>query len=73
MRAIPFLYFKGNCESALRFYQTCGLGEIVELRRIEGTPLRNAMARPGIRKCCFPASKVPDSVSAHPTVPIQSR
>ena len=39
MRATPFLYFKGNCESALQFYQACGLGEIVELRRIEGTPL----------------------------------
>jgi PhnB protein len=39
MRATPFLYFKGDCESALQFYQSCGLGEIVELRRIEGTPL----------------------------------
>ena len=39
MRATPFLYFKGECESALQFYEACGLGEIVELRRIEGTPL----------------------------------
>jgi PhnB protein len=39
MRATPFLYFKGNCESALQFYQACGLGKIVELRRIAGTPL----------------------------------
>lgn len=39
MRATPFLYFKGDCESALQFYQACGLGKIVELRRIEGTPL----------------------------------
>jgi PhnB protein len=39
MRATPFLYFKGECESALQFYKACGLGEIVELRRIEGTPL----------------------------------
>ena len=39
MRAIPFLYFKGDCESALQFYQACGLGKIVELRRMEGTPL----------------------------------
>lgn len=39
MHATPFLYFKGDCESALQFYQACGLGEIVELRRIEGTPL----------------------------------
>jgi PhnB protein len=39
MRATPFLYFKGSCESALQFYEACGLGKIVELRRIEGTPL----------------------------------
>ena len=39
MRATPFLYFKGECESALQFYEACGLGEIVELRRIEGTPV----------------------------------
>ena len=39
MRVTPFLYFKGDCESALQFYQLCGLGKIVELRRIEGTPL----------------------------------
>ena len=28
MRATPFLYFKGDCESALQFYQACGLGKI---------------------------------------------
>src|SRR6202795_1077383 len=39
MRATPFLYFKGDCESALQFYQASGLGKIVELRRMEGTPL----------------------------------
>src|SRR3954453_9261630 len=39
MQATPFLYFKGNCESALQFYEACGLGKIVELRRSEGTPL----------------------------------
>jgi PhnB protein len=39
MRATPALYFKGNCENALLFYQTCGLGKIEELRRYEGTPL----------------------------------
>ena len=39
MRITPHLYFKGECESALRFYQSCGLGEIKELRRYEGTPM----------------------------------
>jgi PhnB protein len=39
MRTTPYLYFKGNCESALKFYEACGLGTIREIRRIEGTPL----------------------------------
>ncbi|MGA7121617.1 MAG: VOC family protein [Polyangiaceae bacterium] len=39
MRMTPYLYFKGQCESALRFYEACGLGQIRELRRYEGTPL----------------------------------
>ena len=39
MRATPFLYFKGTCEEALLFYEACGLGKIVELRRMTGTPL----------------------------------
>src|SRR5437868_79307 len=39
MRFTPYLYFKGDCENALRFYETCGLGEITELRRYDGTPL----------------------------------
>ena len=39
MQATVFLYFKGDCETALRFYEKCGLGKIVELRRIAGTPI----------------------------------
>jgi len=39
MRATPYLYFTGSCESALKFYEACGLGTIKELRRYEGTPL----------------------------------
>ena len=39
MRAAPCLYFKGDCERALRFYEACGLGEIKELRRFAGTPM----------------------------------
>ena len=44
MNVTPYLYFKGDCEEALRFYSRCGLGEIRELRRYEGTP---AAARAG--------------------------
>jgi PhnB protein len=39
MRFTPHLYFKGNCESALQFYEACGLGKIQELRRFAGTPM----------------------------------
>jgi PhnB protein len=39
MQFTPCLYFKGDCESALRFYEACGLGEIKELRRFAGTPM----------------------------------
>ena len=39
MRFTPYLYFKGDCEAALRFYEARGLGSIQELRRYEGTPM----------------------------------
>jgi PhnB protein len=39
MQVTPYLYFKGDCERALRFYETCGLGRVRELRRYEGTPM----------------------------------
>ena len=71
MQATPYLYFKGNCEAALRFYEQCGLGQLRELRRIAGTPLEqrhgaawrdrvlhSVFEGPGIRLC---ASDGPDS------------
>jgi PhnB protein len=71
MQATPYLYFKGECESALEFYEACGLGKIQELRRYEGTPmeerdgpawrekvLHSVFAGPGLRLC---ASDGPDS------------
>ena len=39
MHMTPYLYFKGTCEAALKFYESCGLGKIQELRRFEGTPM----------------------------------
>lgn len=39
MTLIPHLYFKGDCEEALRFYAQIGLGAIRVLRRYEGTPV----------------------------------
>lgn len=39
MRCTPYLYFKGNCEAALRFYASLGLGEMHEVMRYAGTPM----------------------------------
>ena len=39
MQVSPYLYFRGACEQALRFYEARGLGAIRVLRRYEGTPL----------------------------------
>jgi len=39
MQVSPYLYFRGACEQALRFYEASGLGAIRVLRRYEGTPL----------------------------------
>ncbi len=39
MLITPYLYFKGTCENALKFYEACGLGKIHEIRRFEGTPM----------------------------------
>src|SRR5882762_2675339 len=39
MQITPSLYFKGDCENALKFYEACGLGKIESLRRYDGTPL----------------------------------
>ncbi len=63
-RTTPYLYFKGDCEAALRFYETVGLGTIRELRRYEGTPiaerdggawrdkvLHSVFEGPGLRLC----------------------
>jgi len=39
VRFTPYLYFRGACEEALRFYEACGLGTIKLIRRYEGTPM----------------------------------
>jgi PhnB protein len=39
MQVTPYLYFKGACEAALTFYAACGLGEIRDLRRYQGSPM----------------------------------
>jgi len=39
MRFTPYLYFKGDCEAALKHYAACGLGQIQHLRRYANTPM----------------------------------
>ena len=78
MQFTPCLYFRGDCESALNFYENCGLGKIQEIRRYEGTPmteragaawrekvLHSVFEGPGLRLC---ASDGPDSepMNGHP-------
>lgn len=38
MQTTPYLYFQGQCEAALQFYAACGLGEMSEVMRYEGSP-----------------------------------
>ena len=35
----PYLYFKGHCEAAFKFYEQCLGGQLGELFRYGGTPL----------------------------------
>jgi PhnB protein len=71
MRFTPYLYFRGACEEALRFYEKCGLGTIRVLRRYGETPmaerdggawrdkvLHSEFEGPALRLC---ASDGPDS------------
>lgn len=39
MRCTPHLYFGGDCEDALRHYEACGLGRLLDLQRYAGTPM----------------------------------
>lgn len=39
MQIEPYLFFDGNCETALQFYSQCLGGSIVALHRYEGSPM----------------------------------
>lgn len=47
MQLSTYLFFRDGCEPALRFYERCGLGHIVELLRhgADGLPLGNEAMR----------------------------
>lgn len=41
MKLTPYLSFNGNCEKALNFYSEIFNGQIVELKRFEGSPIES--------------------------------
>jgi len=43
MQLEPYLFFDGNCETALAFYQQCLGGQIVALHRFEGSPMAHQL------------------------------
>ena len=73
MRLTPYLYFRGACEEALKFYEACGLGAIVLLRRYEGTPMAERDGGAWRDKASTRCSKARACASAPRTVPIRSR
>lgn len=46
MQIEAYLFFGGNCEEALHFYQKCLGGQIVTLMRYEGSPMDNSQLPP---------------------------
>lgn len=44
MRIAPYLFFDGNCETAMGFYQGCLGGELTELHRYADSPEAEHMA-----------------------------
>jgi PhnB protein len=57
MQIAPYLYFKGACESALQFYESCGLGGIGEIRRYAGTPAVQRFGPEWADRCCIAFSR----------------
>ncbi len=43
MRIEPYLFFDGDCEAALTFYQQCLGGQVVDLRRFRGSPMEEQL------------------------------
>ena len=43
MRIEPYLFFDGDCEAALTFYQQCLGGQVAELRRFRGSPMEDQL------------------------------
>jgi PhnB protein len=47
MQVEIYLSFAGNCEEALKFYESCLGGKIADIHRYEGSPMDNAQLPPG--------------------------
>jgi len=55
MQLSNYLFFQTDCEPALAFYETCGLGRVMEMRRYGeiGGPLRNEAMRGKVMHALF--------------------
>lgn len=73
MQATTCLYFQGTCESALQFYQACGLGKITQLRRYEGTPMEQRHGSAWRTKVLHAVFEGEGCACARPTAPTRSR
>lgn len=60
MKLVPYLYFHGNCEEALRFYAAAGLGELKDVARYRDGPPSEHM--PGHPDWVMNASLVGDGI-----------
>lgn len=47
MKLFPYVFFNGNCEQALRFYEGAGLGKIASLSRYSEAPASDHEPPPG--------------------------
>lgn len=60
MRLSNYLFFTDTCEQALRFYEACGLGRIVEILRYGagGMPVRSEATRGAVMHAKFEGAGV---------------
>ena len=68
MQVTPYLYFKGACESALKFSESCGLGGVFANSSDEGAPVAERTGDSAWReRCCYVFLKAQDFGCAPPT------
>jgi PhnB protein len=73
MQVTPYLYFRGACEDALKFYEASGLGSIKLLQRYEGTPMAERDGGAWGTRFCILCSRVQAFGCLQATVRTRSR